>query len=319
MPGPATRQAPPQVTPLDIWKALRNSGASAVQAAGIMGNWISESGLDPESHAQDSNGYVSYGLAQWNTAPGNYPAAGTLVTGDAKADLNAQVRFLAQTGGLAAAKGSTPQQAAASYAANYERCQTCAGGGAQSTTRQAQAATVAGWAAAGNWPATGPAGTDTASLTAAAKAQSSATCLWQLPSIDFGIGSIGGECIMSKSQARAIEGVGLMTGGAVVLGFGFVLMLVGTALASSGVRKAAEMVPGAGGVAVAAASAGERQGDKQSFQRDRDAAKRKQQAEAKRVRSEQTAQERHTASQYRKQSRARENYARDNAGEPVPF
>lgn len=295
----ALKSDPNVVTPLDIWKALRNAGASSVQAAGIMGNWISESSLDPESAATDSNGFKSYGLAQWNA--GSYQQASSLVTGHAKQDLNAQVRFLAQTGGINAAKGSTPQQAAASYAANYERCQTCQSGGAQSTARQAQAATVAGWAAAGNWPASAQGGTDSATLQAAGQAQSSATCLWSLPRIDLGITSVGGQCIMSKSQGRAIEGVGLMTGGAVVLGFGLVLMLVGTALASGGMQKAAAIVPGVGGVAALAASADERHDDRQS------------------VRGEQDAQDRHTANQYRRQRRARENYSRDNAGEKVPF
>jgi hypothetical protein len=304
----ALNAAPNVVTPLEIWTALRNAGASPIQAAGIMGNWISESSLDPESAAKDSNGAMSYGLAQWNAA--SYPQANSLVTGHAKTDLNAQVRFLAQTGGLSAAKGSTAQQAAASYAANYERCQTCQSGGAQSTTRQAQAATVAGWAAADNWPNSAQGGTDNATLKAASQAQSSATCLWQLPSIDLGIGSIGGSCVMSKSQGRAIESVGIMTGGAIVLGFGLVLMLVGTALASSGVRRAAELVPGVGGVAALAASADERNGDRQSARTEITAARR-----------EQIAQERHTANQYRKQPRARTNLERDNArdSDPVPF
>jgi Phage tail lysozyme len=295
------------VTPLDIWKALRNSGASAVQAAGIMGNWISESSLNPESGATDSNGYMSYGLASWNTAPGNYPSAGSLVTGDPKADLNAQVRFLAQTGGINAAAGSTPQQAAASYAASYERCSTCASGGAQSTARQAQAATVAGWATAGNWPSTTSAGSDKATLTAASQAQSSATCLWALPSIDLGVTSVGGQCILSKSQGRAIEGVGLMTAGAIVLGFGLVLMLVGTALASPKVRSiAGKAIPG--GVAGAAVAAASSSGDDSSSPGDPEATRRAE-----------IAQERHTANQYRKQPRARANYARDEAADPVPF
>src|SRR5215469_13073495 len=103
------------VGPADIWNELTQAGANAVQAAGLMGNAIAESGLNVESKAMDSNGAYSYGLFQWNTA--SYPGASSLVTGNPAKDLSAQVSFLAQTGGFKAATGTTPAQVASNFAA----------------------------------------------------------------------------------------------------------------------------------------------------------------------------------------------------------
>lgn len=295
------------VTPKDVWDELEAQGASAVKAAGIMGNWIAESRLNPEAHAMDSNGYVSYGLAQWNSAPGNYPSAPTLVTGHPAHDLKQQVRFFFQTGGGQAASGSTPQQVAASVAANYERCQGCASGGGQNTARQANAATVAGWASAGSWPASTGGASDTATLTSAGQAQSQSECMVALPSwhvdIFFGHGpTVGGGCLLPKSTGRALEAAGLMLAGGVVLGAGLALALVASALGGTKVARAVQSVPGSGRVASAAAGAAQGGDDDAQARRD-------------------LAHERHTANQYRKQRRARENYERDaeREDEAVPF
>ena len=93
------------VSPQDIWDALRAQGATPIQAAAIMGNQIAESSLNPEASVIDSNGARSVGLNQWNAD--SYPSSGSLVTGHPLADMLAQVKFLASTGGFAAAKGST--------------------------------------------------------------------------------------------------------------------------------------------------------------------------------------------------------------------
>jgi hypothetical protein len=140
------------VSPREIWDALLRAGATPVQAAGIMGNQFYESTWDPEAHALDTNGAWSYGLNQWNTA--SYPNAAQLVTGNAQSDLQAQVRFLATTGGFRAASGNSPAAAGSAFAANYERCQGCQAGGSQNQLRSAKAAQVAGIAASGHWPRT---------------------------------------------------------------------------------------------------------------------------------------------------------------------
>lgn len=208
-----------------------------------MGNMILESRLNPESAGMDSNGQMSYGLVQWNA--GGYPNAHSLVTGHPMADMVAQIRFLAQTGGFKAAAGSTPAQAAGNFAARYERCASCAPGGQQNTTRQSQAQTVAGWAQQGNWPASLGSASDTATLTAAQQAQGSAECAWMVggtfPVIPFGIYSqtITG-CVLSKSQLRAGEGVALIVSGAQVMLFGILLLLS----SSGGVRQKAEGAAG---------------------------------------------------------------------------
>lgn len=295
-----------QPAPFDIWQALEQAGATSVQAAGIMGNWIAESRLNPESDVVDSNGYRSYGLAQWNAR--SYPNAATLVTGDPVADTAAQVRFFFQTVPQSALQGSTPQQVAANVAQNYERCQGCAAGGQSNTTRQANAATVAGWAAASNWPASLGEAADSAALTSAGQAQERSTCLWKLGGENIiGPLNVPSVCVFSKSQGRAIAGAGLLGGGALVAAVGLVLLALGTQLGGSAVQTAAGLIPGVGIAGKAAAAAG---GAGASS------------AAAK----EEAAQERHTAAQYRRQRRARENFERDEqrsagtlADEPAPF
>lgn len=108
-----------------IYKDLIAAGASSTQAIGIMGNMIAESGLNPESSGMDSNGYVSYGLVSWNSAPGNYPNAASLVTGNPSADIKAQIALLKSSGAFSRASGSTVQAAASNFAHNYERCAAC--------------------------------------------------------------------------------------------------------------------------------------------------------------------------------------------------
>lgn len=251
---PATTGTPPfvptrgkaatgAVTPKDIWDTLESAGASSVQAAAIMGNMILESRLDPESAGMDTNGQMSYGLVQWNAA--DYPDAHSLVTGHPMADMVAQIKFLAQTGGFKAASGTTPAQAAGNFAAKYERCASCQPGGQQNTARESQAQTVAGWAQQDSWPASLGTASDTATLTAAQQAQGSAECAWMIggniPVLPFGLytQTLTG-CVLSKSQLRGIEGVTLMIFGAQVLGFGILLLLS----SSGGVRQRVESIGG---------------------------------------------------------------------------
>ena len=221
------------VTPKDIWDALESAGASAVQAAGIMGNAIHESDLNPEARAVDSNGYYSNGLWQFNEE--SYPDSGELVTGSPVRDLTAQVNYLMQHGGLQAASGTTVSETASNFAANFERCQGCEDGGSQNAARVASAATVAGWASGGSWPASAGTASDTAELTSAQVAESGAAqaeCAWSIgwggiPDTSwlqrlFSLGGSSGNygagevCLLSKSQARALIGAWMLLGGAAI-------------------------------------------------------------------------------------------------------
>lgn len=250
MPGFPGRNVGPQ----QIWSALVNSGASSVQAAAIMGNAFYESSLNPESHAMDSNGHMAYGLVSWNTA--SYPSAATLVTGDPLADLQAQVKFLGQTGGLKAASGSTVREAASNFAAKYEVCQGCNPGGQQNQMRVAKAMAFLAASKSGRWPQSGgssPGGGETGS---------SADCLAQMPAIDLKITSVGGGCLLSKSEGRLITGVAVMTAGGVIMALG-VLLLAAYGLKSSPVGKALEqagtgiaLIPGAAVAGAAVSDAG---------------------------------------------------------------
>lgn len=294
-----------QPSPFQIWQQLEQAGATAVQAAGILGNWIAESRLNPESHVTDSNGYDSFGLAQWNV--NSYPNAATLVTGDPVADTAAQIRFFFQTVPQSALQGSTPQQVAANIAQNYERCQGCQSGGGQNTTRQANAATVAGWAAANNWPASLGEAADTAALTSAGQAQQASTCLWKIGGANIiGPLSVPSVCVFSKTQGRALAAGSLLGAGALVAAVGLVLLAMGTSVGGAVVSGAAARLPGVGAASrVAAAAEGGRRA-----------------ADAKQQAADESAQERHTEAQYRRQRRARENLERDEARqelEPAPF
>lgn len=244
-PGDVVQQATPQ----DIWNLLEQAGASAVQAAGIMGNAIAESSLDPEANVVDSNGARSYGLWQFNAD--TYPNAGTLVTGNPLADAKAQIVFLAQNGGFTAAQGSTPAQSAANFAANFERCQTCQAGGASNTARQANAGTVAGWAASGNWPAQGGQASDTATLGAATTAAQTASCMVGWPGI-FGLGEF---CLLSRSQARALLSGSILVAGGLLALFGVAALLGTTSAGQQAAGVLMSVVP-AGRVAAAGAAVG---------------------------------------------------------------
>lgn len=214
-------------TPQDIWNALLANGASSTQAAGIMGNMFYESSLNPEAAGMDSNGYTSYGLIQWNSAPGNYPNASSLVTGNPSKDLVAQIRFLAQTGGFNAAKGATAADAGSNFASNYERCSSCQSGGAQNASRSAKAAEFFNSAQSGNWQQS--TGTDTGGTNATTAGVETVgydanTCLVGSAGASLGPVHISsGSCYFSKTNARAILG-------GMLLGVSTVMFLAGTVI-----------------------------------------------------------------------------------------
>jgi Phage tail lysozyme len=223
-----------------IWEELLRGGSSAVEAAGLMGNGISESGLDPEV-INPGGPEDGVGLWQWQTT--DYPDV-PMPTGNRAKDIRDQVAFLIRTGGLRAASGTTVSETAGNFAANYERCDGCQPGGAQYNARVAQAATVAGWASSGSWPTKSGQATTTATLTAAEQAEQDkgqASCAWSVgwggvPDTSWlhriwsfgtqsGNVSAGEICLLSKSQARAMLGVGLVAAGGYIMLQGVAVMV----------------------------------------------------------------------------------------------
>lgn len=133
-----------------VWQTLLAEGATPVQAAGIMGNIQNESGFDPEYN----NPSQGIGLIQWI---GSYLTGSNPVprpTGNIQADIQAQVKYLASTGGLKAASGATPKEAGQNFAMKYERCTDCGPGGSQTVARGNNAQAIYQQAIAGNWGTT---------------------------------------------------------------------------------------------------------------------------------------------------------------------
>jgi Phage tail lysozyme len=247
-----------RVTPKDIYLALRQSGASEVQALGIMANMMAESGLNPEAVNPDGP-QSGVGLVQWQTT--DYPHAATLVTGSPKQDMLAQIKFLAMTGGFDAAQGSNAGQAAGNFASRYERCATCEPGGAQFQQRVENTLTLAGWARSGKWPTTVGTSRAIGDLSSSSGPGSTPDCAWK---IDLNIPLVGGNfCILTKSELRGMAGLGLMLAGGAVAVAGLVVLAAAAGLKAAGpaggvaegVGAAMLLVPGAqpAGAAVAAA------------------------------------------------------------------
>jgi hypothetical protein len=224
------------VTPKQIYQALTAAGASTIQAIGIMANMIAESGLDPESvNPSDPNG-GSFGLVQQNGA-----LYSGLVTGNAADDMNAQIKVLAQNGGIAAATGTTGAAAAGNFAANYERCVGCQAGGAQYNQRVANAATVEGWISSGKWPASAGSATAAAGGTGGGATSNSTdpTCAWGF-SGSLVVTSVN-ICVVKKTTLRHVVG-GLLLGGGGVIALVGAAILAASAFRSSGAAKAVGQV-----------------------------------------------------------------------------
>jgi len=214
------------VTAAQIYQALISAGASTTEAIGIMANMMNESSLNPEAQVIDSNGLPSSGLVQENGT--QYTG---LVTGNPVADMNAQIRLLAQNGGFAAASGPTPQAAAGNFAANYEKCTECAPGGAQYNARVENANIVQGWVTSGNWPTS-------AGGTSATDTSADADCLVSLPGSSLPIVGSAVPCLLSRTEARALIGGALITAG-MSMGLVAVLILAIYGLRETGVARSA--------------------------------------------------------------------------------
>lgn len=143
------------VTIEQLYKALIAHGASAIQAAAITGNSVSEVGpstpdLSPDSELNpEYNESGCIGLWCWEPVYFNPPRP----TGDSVADMNNQVAYLKQDGGFEHADGADAESGGRNFALNYERCAECYSGGLQYVRRGEQAAAVAALAAKYGWDA----------------------------------------------------------------------------------------------------------------------------------------------------------------------
>ena len=211
------------VNAVTIWNALRANGATPVQAAGIMANMWFESNFNPEADAIDTNGKASVGLVQWN----NNPTAAGLLTGNAINDIQAQVKYLASSGGFQAASGATPEAAAANFAHNYEKCAACGyqGGDSQLRGRASiagpiyTAGTMSKWGPDAAKNAQSGSGGLNAILTGSDQ-NSNNQCYVKLPGVGIPFfGKIGGNCLFYESWGRAMfGGVLIASGGLMVVG-----------------------------------------------------------------------------------------------------
>jgi hypothetical protein len=212
------------VSPLQVYQALTAAGFSTVQAIGVMANGIAESGLHPEAAVMDSNGYMSYGIWQFNA--GSYPNAAALVTGNCTADLAAQVGQVKASASGQALSGTTAAQVAGNFAQYFEKCATCQPGGTSYNQRVADAGDVAQWASSGNWPASA------GSLSPGGSSSSSADCAFG-PDLPL----VGTVCLVKKTTIRHAAGVMLMAAGGLAGSLGVVLMAA-FAFRASGAQRA---------------------------------------------------------------------------------
>jgi hypothetical protein len=108
-----------------VQAALEKLGFSGPQIAGIEGNLIVESGLNPGAY---NAGEGAIGIAQWEGGRRNALQSYAARTGGSETDLNTQLGYLREellgpeAGALAAVKAAkTPADAAAAFDANFER------------------------------------------------------------------------------------------------------------------------------------------------------------------------------------------------------
>jgi hypothetical protein len=187
----------------------------------------------------DSNGARSNGLWQFNEV--SYPDSGKLITGNCAADIQQQVGYLKAHVSGQALNGSTGAEVASNFAANFERCQGCQGGGASNAERTANAATVQGWISSGAWPTSsaGISGGSSGGGNVLTSTITTGTCV-----IPLNIPVAGQFCLLSKGQARGVLGVLLMIAGGLLLVPG-VLVLAAAGLERTGAGAAASKAAGA--------------------------------------------------------------------------
>src|SRR5215472_3829601 len=213
------------LTPQDVYNQLLAAGASTTQAGGILANSINESNISPEAVGDQG---TSFGFVQEH---GNY---GYLVTGNPSADIAAQINLLKSQGAFASASGSTIADAAGNFAANFEKCVGCQPGGAQYSSRVANATTVQNWISGGKCPQSAGSGSSGGSPTATT-AGITIPGLGTIP----GIGSLSPSSIASGFINGILNATGLgsvkdLMERAGLLILGFALVIIGIKILAGG-------------------------------------------------------------------------------------
>lgn len=230
----------PGCGPEAIYTALLAAGFSTIQAIGAMANAINESRLNPETPPGD--GGHSWGLWQFNDQ--SYPDA-PHPTGNCAQDITRAVAYLKSHVSGSALSGSTGAEVAGNFAANFERCVGCQPGGAQFSSRVANAATVAGWIASGNWPSSGGSG----SIGSGASGGSGGTLATQAVTLTASSTRclVGGSgvipCLLDASQARGIIGGLCLLAGGLVFGVGVILVVAQSGAGAASAKAAASLTP----------------------------------------------------------------------------
>lgn len=132
-----------------IYDALIFAGATPVEAAGIMGNMVQESSLNPEEQVIDSNGAYSRGLVMWNDlGAGSGVNWGQYITGNVTNDIVQQVLLLKAQGAFQKASGGDAATAAANFMNSFERPAAATSG---INNRMSAASAIANAAQSGSW------------------------------------------------------------------------------------------------------------------------------------------------------------------------
>jgi hypothetical protein len=220
------------LTPQDVYNQLLAAGASTTQAGGILANSINESNISPEAIGDQG---TSFGFVQEH---GNY---GYLVTGNAATDIAAQINLLKSQGAFASASGSSIADAAGNFAANFEKCVGCQPGGAQYSSRVANASTVQNWISGGKWPQSAGSGSSGGSSGGSPTATTAGITIPGLGTIP-GIGSLSPSSIASGFINGILNATGLGSvkdlmerAGLLILGFALVIIGIKILAGGSGV------------------------------------------------------------------------------------
>lgn len=263
-----------------IWNDLIAMGKTPAQAAGWLANATYEmGGKGPENNAVDSNGYRAYGIFSFNSEPGPFADAASIVTGNPTQDIGTQLQYLKAKGDFGADQGATtPAQAAMNIAHNFERCSECglpgqSGGGfsgsSQTVARGAQADRIYAYMTGNPPPATdtsGVTGSQSAVLTSSTTTSSAVTAsatgataffveldkFFQGDLVTAGGGGVLG--ILTGSTAGIMKGVMTIVDRSIGILIGAGLCYMGFKLISQGGSGTAS--PGVVGTAVQTAGRG---------------------------------------------------------------
>lgn len=218
-------------------------GLTPQQSAGLVGNLLSESGLDPNSLGDNGS---ARGIAQWH--PDRFAGLTALAAqlGTAVTDLNTQLQYVWQeltttnSSALAALKAqSTPEGSAQVIGQLYERCAACSDPNSLDVRqRMSNALQVFQGLTPNGSPSPGGSGglpptpgSSTPAIDTLQTTSGGGYCVWQIQGKGLPLGSITGInipgiCLWQDGWSRAALGALLLAGGGI-------LVLVGAGTLSS--------------------------------------------------------------------------------------